>query len=53
MRFFFRIYADFEADDEIDISSIGNKTTNIYKQSPVFNGYHIESELENVLEWLL
>ena len=44
--FFFRIYADFEADNEKDNSSIGNKTTNIYKQNPVLNGYHIESELE-------
>ena len=36
--FYFRIYADFEADNEIDNSSIGNKTTNNYKQSPVPNG---------------
>ena len=28
--FYFRKYADFEADNEIDNSSIGNKTTNIY-----------------------
>ena len=41
----FRIYADFQADSEKHISSIGNKTTNIYKQNPVLNGYHIESEL--------
>ena len=47
---YFRIYADFEADNEIDISSIGNKTTNIYKQNPVLNGYHIVSELEDVLK---
>ena len=46
----FRIYSDFEADYEIDISSIGNKTTNHYKQNPVLNGYHIESELEDVLK---
>ena len=36
---------DFEADTEKDISRIGNKTTNLYKQNPVFKGYHIESEL--------
>ena len=30
----FRIYADFEADNEVDNSSIGNKTTNICKQKP-------------------
>ena len=27
--FYFRIYADFEADNEKDNSSAGNKTTNI------------------------
>ena len=48
--FYFRIYADFEADNEEDSSSIGNKTTNIYKQNPILNGYHIVSELEDVLK---
>ena len=47
---YFRIYADFEADNEKDNSSIGNKTTNIYKQNPILNGYHIVSELEDVLK---
>ena len=47
---YFRIYADFEADNEKDNSSIGKKTTNIYKQNPVLNGYHIVSELEDVLK---
>ena len=47
---YFRIYADFEADTEKDISIVGNKTTNIYKQNQVLNGYRIESELENVLQ---
>ena len=46
---YFRIYADFEADNEKDNLCIGNKTTNIYKQNPVLNGYHIVSELEDVL----
>ena len=46
----FRIYADFEADNEKDNSSMGNKTTNIYKQNPVLNGYEIVSELEDVLQ---
>ena len=45
----FRIYADFEADIEKDTSSVGNKTTSIYKQSAVLNGYHIISEWEDVL----
>ena len=47
---YFRIYADFEAENEKDNSVIGNKTTNIYKQNPVLNGYHIVSELEDVLK---
>ena len=47
---YFRIYAEVEADDEIDNSSIGNKTTNIYKQNPLVNSYHIVSELEDVLK---
>ena len=46
----FRIYADFEADNEIDNSSIGNKTTEIYKQNPILKGYRIVSELEDVLK---
>ena len=28
---YFRIYADFEADNEIENSSIGKKSTNIFK----------------------
>ena len=47
---YFWIYADFEADNEKDNSIIGNKTTNIYKQNPVLNGYYIISELEVVLK---
>ena len=47
---YFRIYADFEADNEKDNSIIGYKTTNIYKQNPVHNGYHIKSELEDFLK---
>ena len=45
-----RNIADFEADNEIDGSNIGYKTTNIYKQNPVLNGYYIISEMEDVLE---
>ena len=47
---YFRIYADFEADNEKDNSNRGNKTTNIYKQNPVLNAYRIESELDDVLK---
>ena len=48
--FYFRIYADFEADNEKNYSILGNKTTNVYKQNPVLIGYHIESELEDSLK---
>ena len=47
---YFRIIADFEADNEIENASVGNKTTNIYKQNPVLNGFYIISELNDVLE---
>ena len=47
---YFRIYADFAADIEKDNSSIGKKTTNIYEQNAILNGYHIESELEGNLK---
>ena len=47
--FYFRVYAYFEADNEFYNSSVGNKTTNIFKQNPVLNGYKIISELDDVL----
>ena len=46
---YFRTYAVFEADNEKENSSIGNKTSKIYKQNPILSGYRIESELEDVL----
>ena len=46
----FRIFADFVVDNETDDSNISNKTTNIYKQNPVFNCCYILSQLEDVLE---
>ena len=50
----FRVYVDFEADNQIDKASSGNKTTYIYKQNPVINGYHIISELDDSLKkWFL
>ena len=45
----FVLYADFEADNEKDNSSIGNKTSKIFKQNPVINCYQMKSELEDVL----
>ena len=47
---YFRLIADFEADNEVDGSNIGNKTSNTYKQNHVLNGYFVISELEDVLE---
>ena len=44
------IHAEFETDTEVDISSIGNKTTNIFKQKPLLNDYQIISELDDVLK---
>ena len=46
---YFRLFADFEADNEIDNTQTGKRTTNFYKQNPVPNGYHIVSELDDVL----
>ena len=47
---FFRIYGNFEADNEMDNSSIGNKITYFFEQNPVLNGYNIVYELADVLE---
>ena len=48
---FFAIIADFEADNENeDNKSVGNETTNIYKQNPVLIGYYVISELDGVLK---
>ena len=49
-KLYFKIYADFEADNKKEDTSIGDKTTNIYKQEPVCNGYYIESELDHILK---
>ena len=47
---YFRIYADFGADNAIDNSTLGNKTTIIYKQNAVLNGYRIEPKLNDILQ---
>ena len=47
---YFRIFADFGADNAIDNSSIGNKTISIYEQNPVCNGYFRVSEFEDVVK---
>ena len=36
---YFRISAGFEADNETDFSSVGNKTTNFFEQNPIITGY--------------
>ena len=46
----FWVIDEFKADSEVDGSSLSNKTTNIYKQNPVLDGYYILSEVEDVLE---
>ena len=40
----------FKADNDIDNSSIGNRTTNFYKQNPILKGYHKIYELDDVLK---
>ena len=47
---FFRVYADFEADNDKKDNVIGNKTTNIYNQNQVLNGYNIISGIGNILK---
>ena len=47
---YFGIYADFEAHNETDYSSIGNKTTNSCNQNPVYSGYYKTYELDDVLK---
>ena len=44
-----RIYAEFEAEIEIDKSNIGDKTTICYRQNPVFKGFSRVSQLIDVL----
>ena len=38
------IYSDFEDDNEIDTSNIGNKPANKYKQNPICNRYYLVCE---------
>ena len=39
-----------ETDNEIDSSGTGSKTTNIYMQNPVNNGYYKVSEKNIILK---
>ena len=45
----FRIYGDFEADNKIDNCCVGKKTTSVYKQYLVCEGYYIMPDLNDVL----
>ena len=45
---YFRVYADFAADNGKDNISIGFKITSFCKPNPVCNCYHIVTELEDV-----
>ena len=42
--------ADFEADNQIDRSNLGNKRTNVYQQNLACNGSFIVSDLDDVLK---
>ena len=48
--FYFSVYADFEADNAKDNSSIGIMKTKICQQNPILNGYYLGSELNDVLK---
>ena len=43
-------FSEYMQISKLIMKKIGNKTINIYRQNPVLNGYHIESELEDVLQ---
>ena len=47
---YFSINADFEADNDFDNSSIGKTTSIICEQNPALNGFHIKSELNDILQ---
>ena len=47
---YFRLFLDFEADNENDNTHIGNKTNNLPKQNPLLHGYFVVSELNKVLK---
>ena len=48
---FFRFYADFEVDNEIeDSKAVCNKTTDIYRQNSIIKYFKIVSETEDVLK---
>ena len=46
----FSFYANFRADAGIDSFNRRNKTMNLFKLKPVFNGYYKVSELNDYLQ---
>ena len=46
----FRSFVNFEADNEIDTSNVGDETSKIYEQNTVCNVYCRASELNDVLQ---
>ena len=49
-KLYFRTYPDFDADNKKENTNIGDKTTNIYQQEPVCNGYQTVSDSDHVLK---
>ena len=49
-QLFFRIYTDFEADNGKNTSNMGNKTTNIFKQNPVLNGFVLSINTKDIFK---
>ena len=49
ISFSFRMFEDFEADNEFDNSKVGDGTTNFYTQNLICTGYYMKSDLYDVL----
>ena len=47
---YFKKYAVFKADSEIDTSNKSNKATNFCNRIPVLNGYRIISKTDDILK---
>ena len=47
---YFRIYGDFDCNNSTALPHIVIKTTLIFRQNPICNGFYIVSELNNVLQ---
>ena len=47
---YFPTYAIFEADNDFGNCNRVFKTTNVYEENPVCNGYYVVTDLSDVLE---